>query len=306
MGLAQMYDEVFSGITIDEIRRRIDFFYKHSASWNDGKTLEFILDLAIGKTGFARMPRIPISRRSYPKNANFIRARNLRDEPAEKNFLIGDMWEAPAKVVKAGRLNAPGEQFLYATEGQIKAPKLEVGVAEDDPYLLIFYKSTDDIELIDIGWQEEAIPEYFGVHADKAKEILDFINSSFRKDEIYMISNIIAKEVHQRGFDGWCYPSVKIEGAINVCFNLSAKRKLDFSGAFVARDHGDQNSVIAVFVDGDAGLASFSDWQNEKSLAKKFHDEIWADYMQTGDLSDLKEKNKSTSPELVYILKPSH
>lgn len=26
MGLAQMYDEVFSGITIDEIRRRIDFF----------------------------------------------------------------------------------------------------------------------------------------------------------------------------------------------------------------------------------------------------------------------------------------
>lgn len=303
MNLLRMYDRAFSGITIDEIRRRIAIFEEHSASWETDETLAFILDLAMGQSGYARTPRIPISRRSYPRNTNFIRVRNLKDEPTEKELFIGDMWEAPAKHVKPGRLNVTGEQFLYTTEGQTKAPKLEVGIEEGDPYLLIFYKSIDDIELIDVGWQDETIPEYFGAHAEKAREILDFINTSFRKDDIYIISNIIAKEIHLGGFDGWCYPSVKLDGAINACFNLQAKGKLDFSGAFVARDLGGQQQVITVCVDGNAGLALFSDWTGENSLAKKFYDEIWADYMQTGNLADLKENNKSTDPELLYILK---
>lgn len=305
MNLLQIYDSAFSGITIDEIRKRIAIFKEHSASWGADEMRAFILDLAMGRVGYALTPRIPISRRSYPKNTNFIRVRNLKDEPEEKEFFIGDMWEAPAKYVNPGRLNARGEQFLYATEGQIKAPKLEVGIEEGDPYLLIFYKSTDDIELIDVGWQDETIPEYFGAHTEKAREILNFINTSFRKDEIYIISNSIAKEIHLGHFDGWCYPSAKLEGAINACFNLPAKDKLDFSGAFIARDLGDQQQTIAVCVDGDSGLALFSDWADQNSLAKKLYDEIWTDYMQTGDLADLKENNKSTDPEVIYILKPA-
>ncbi|MCD5990312.1 hypothetical protein KDX30_20710 [Pseudomonas sp. CDFA 553] len=304
MDYTRMYDEVFNGITLDEIRRRIAVFQASSGSWGERETHAWILDLAIGQAENARTPRIPISRRSYPKDTNFIRARNLKDEPTEKAFFISDMWEAPPKAIKAGRFNASGEQFLYVTEGQTDAPKLEVDVKDGDPYLLIFYKSTDDVELVEIGWPSESIPDYFGTHADKAKEILDFINNSFCEDEIYTISNIIAKEVHLGGFDGWCYPSVKLDGAINVCFNLSAKSKLDFSGAFAARDYGDQCRALAVFVDGYAGLATFSDWSEVNSLAQKYYYDIWSDYGRTGKLSDLKDSNKSTDTEIIYILKP--
>ena len=150
---------------------------------------------------------------SIPKGATIFRARavsdfdQLDDPLSTRRLAISQLWEPPAACVKCyGRLNKPGESYLYSNFGNIESTLNEARIKPNSLFALICYETLTPIKAIGIGvyLPEEAL--FISIKSDKAfNEYLSlhrFLMEEFSRpaedgmSNVYAISNAIVDELY--------------------------------------------------------------------------------------------------------------
>ena len=140
-------------------------------------------------------------------------------------------------VIKFGRLNNRKEQVMYLADTYRTAMQ-EVRLEKGDRFYLSLFVNTDPLNLMNIGEQLESEGRYGAIE----KKVSEFLLSEFTKvvesgkEFEYRISNLIAKHYYSYTIDeldGWIYPSIAREGAMNIALDKKATdKKIKFLVAF--------------------------------------------------------------------------
>ena len=183
--------------------------------------------------------------------SRFYRIRRLA--PDDRNIPLrgivseADVWEAPAHVARAGRLNRDGEGLLY-TSHDVHVAMEEMDVADGEVVPIIVYQAVEPITVLGIGDfpSEIVLPPEEKV---KLRMIMDFVRHEFIREvgigteHFYKISSTLATQFFGRPSaalpsgitEGWNYPSVARKGGTNTCFHPSlVKDKLNLQGFILA------------------------------------------------------------------------
>lgn len=198
------------------------------------------------KTSKGEQALLPTQISTYPKGTKFFRIRPIpsddRSLPLKTMGTIADCWEAPADIVKAGRLNRENEPLLYTAPMNPEIAVEELKIADNELFSLIVYEATEDIKvtLIGVPHDNEGLSEESSL---KMRMIQDFLKHEFIRDVgagteyLYRISESIVKDYFDLPpdvQDGWCYPSVAQKGTYNACFRPSIKVKIKLLGVQIA------------------------------------------------------------------------
>jgi hypothetical protein len=187
----------------------------------------------------------------FNTGSRFLRIRRLESKdrgiPLRGIVSEADVWEAPAHVARAGRLNRDGEGLLYTSQDGAVAME-EMRVADGELVPIIVYEAIEPITVLSIG----DFPPEVGLSSEeklKLRIIMDFVRHEFTREvgvgteHLYKISSTFASQFFFRPHsmlpsgiaEGWNYPSVARKGGINTCFHPAlAKRKLSLQGFILA------------------------------------------------------------------------
>ncbi|WP_051227753.1 hypothetical protein [Gillisia sp. JM1] len=144
-----------------------------------------------------------------------------------------DAWEPPV-VENRGRLNNIGESLLYTCPYSQETAIEEMKIKEGEIFALMTYEAKQDIEALKIGeWKENK--SLSKEQNQKLRIINNFLITEFTKDVgigteyLYRVSEIITKDYFDflpiEKQQAWCYPSVKLKKAYNVCFRPNIHKK---------------------------------------------------------------------------------
>jgi RES domain len=180
--------------------------------------------------------------RAYQPGATFLRVRKLNDILTAP--VIADFWEAPDHSTPQGRANQAREPLLYVS-GDLQTAQLETHTMEDDIYNFNLYKSTDLINVSEIGFP---IEKKTGTKNSTGRIIQEFITALFLKKGkfAYDVSNFLAKRFYSFDDDGLAYPSVanNLKGD-NLCLNQQGKSKLELIASFTFRGKNPANPLAS-------------------------------------------------------------
>lgn len=193
------------------------------------------------------------------------RARKVTIEQAE-SLSDQDFWEPPARVVGFGRLNEPGQQYLYVSPSFIDTPLIEAGVCNGDLFLFICYEMTLPLSLTEIGFSPRNLDSLSEGARGKLMAITDFLRGLFslKGSDVYRITSMIGS-LCEFSEDGWCYPSYANKGGINFCLSLSAKRKLKLHSAFIGMMSTDGKPEFQWAIKKiDDGTYSYYHWKEDE------------------------------------------
>lgn len=138
----------------------------------------------LGRSGFRGLVS-SMKQRIYFEKTIFFR---VRKKDNLDNITHSDFWEPPKEFISMGRVNDKGEQKLYMTDGSIETPLAEVGVENNESFLLIVYQAVKKIYLNEVGFSAIEKDD-----DDSFKALLDYY--FFKKTEgIYALTNLIAKK----------------------------------------------------------------------------------------------------------------
>jgi len=233
-----------SDFTYEEIKKRIITFESNDFSkMTPDEIYKSVIEL-FSKNGVIPRDLYTII---IPKNEMFYRVRKFADK---ENFLTEqDFWNNPNPPI--GRLNLAGEPILYAcyNNDPIKTAISEVGITDNELFVIISYKSVEEIEFSSPGIISSSYKSDKEAY-DKHILMEGFLKEIFTKqvhDEnnpyYYHISCAIAKYFFAFGKDSsgsyhndaFVYPSVKTKINNNIAFQIeSAKKKLKLCGAAIA------------------------------------------------------------------------
>lgn len=234
------FDRVYSRLSFDEIKKRIETFSINSSSMSEDEVFDRIKDTVLFDFDLSRGVAFQAKARLYKTDSVFFRSRILQEGIQEFNH--GDFWEPPSEFVNYGRLNQPKEQMLYLSN-DVKTTLREIRNRDQQPVLLTVYKAIEDIDLFEMGFPIDDFVK--GVVSEdtllKMNMIRDFVFSLFIKEgfDSYKVSSRIAKLTGTLEFDGWVYPSVAGGEGDNMCLKLVAKDKLEVHSSFIIYEDKD-------------------------------------------------------------------
>ncbi|WP_425754913.1 hypothetical protein ACPW7J_08045 [Ihubacter sp. rT4E-8] len=181
----------------------------------------------------------------FQKGTRFYRVRLLDNQtiPNENLKDISDFWNPPVEYVrKYGRLNKPHESLLYTTFNPHTAI-YEAHISTNELFVIFIYETKKDVKVPWIGSPTNY--EHHNITNPKAicnHEILkNFLIDEFTRkvpqgqEQLYRITEHIAKEYFVAPESvGWRYPSIKDNGADNICFSSNnLNQNLDLVGGIV-------------------------------------------------------------------------
>lgn len=175
---------------------------------------------------------------TFKTGTPFYRIRKF--DTSDLNFVLTkmrtekDAWEPPV-VKNRGRLNNIGESLLYTCPYSQETAVEEMKIREGEIFALMTYEAKEDIEALKIGeWKENR--NLSKEQNQKLRIINNFLYSEFTKDVgigteyLYRVSEIITKDYFNflplEKQHAWCYPSVQLKKAYNVCFRTNIHKKV--------------------------------------------------------------------------------
>lgn len=220
-------------------------------SMTDNELFNAILDVL----SFNNHTALLVGTRKLLGNTSFYRVRKLEDTsiPSSNFKNLSDMWEPPSEAVtKMGRLNKKHESLLYVSLADPGCAIKECKVNEGEPFALIKYSSTEQININLIGGK----PDYNQLNITDKNTILihdlynNFLFDEFSRDVgegtefLYRPSEMIAKayfDLPPEVQDAWAYPSIfNKKEQINVCFRpQKAHSLLILKGALICKMEND-------------------------------------------------------------------
>jgi len=217
------------------------------------------------------------------------RARSCASSGGFKN--IKELYYPPRELTKAGRLNEHGAPMLYLSMN-LPTTLEEIDASERDYVHIIGFKIVGESKLLcgilgeithvhrsgraltseDLGNHLNRILDEIDYEAGKSFVFTDAFLSSILRDRNaskrnYVHSRTLAKLIFEKhpGFDAILYPSVALEGAMNLAIRPdSVDRLLEISGT----------SIIRIRKKYDYGIFDFELLRNAKSYEKN-GDIIW-------------------------------
>ena len=261
MDFEQYLEKVDPLLLMKKIRK---FRETNIRNMNDGQLMQAINEVLC----FQGIFQYAVNIRALPKESLFYRVRKMKDFKTimDQMTTIGAFWEPPAKFVHEwGRLNKPNEPLLY-TALDIQGAIDELHIADEDWFVLIKYKSLEEVKINWIGGQYN--DDQLRIQSPKARLIHEIYNN-FLKDEfsrdvgvgteyLYRISENIAKayfDLPPRAVqDAWCYASIQDKSKCNVCFRPEiAHDLLHLEGAMICRKIHDNLACYRMLTIGENG-----------------------------------------------------
>lgn len=197
---------------------------------------------------------------SYPAGTSFYRVRDIPEDdhvpPLRSMSKIGDCWEPPRGLVRAGRLNKEGEPLLYTAPSDPGVAIGELKIPDDKWFSLIRYEAVEDVNVAVIGGDVD-VEDLDDSDALKIEMIQGFLQDEFTRDVgqgteyLYRISEIIAKDYFDMPpvfQDAWCYPSIVDKRKFNVAFRPKTRTKLRLIGVEIAKVYRMQNGECTLQV----------------------------------------------------------
>lgn len=170
--------------------------------------------------------RLPSNRTGKPAGTKFYRARII--DSANMITHETHLWEAPAPVVPAGRLNLPHDPLIYTAISEPATAAYEVRMSPGDLFAMIEYESMYDILFARIENVRTDAP--FKITEQKKLDmIFGFLQDVFTQrthpnaSHVYAAPEIVAKyffDFPPSASQGWGYPSIADPSGFgyNLCF----------------------------------------------------------------------------------------
>lgn len=271
--MRDIIETALSTVSSQELKDRISKFESSSSEFEYEDTLELLKSVILFETDRIKVSAIKSETREYKEGSIFFRVRKLKREIL--NLKHSDFWEAPKEVIERGRINRPMEQLLYMSPNEPYTPIRETHIGQDDPFLLIAYKTTCPLSVFSLGVGERFDGEYTHETERKLNIISDFIKRNFLKkgDAPYVLSNVIAQEIYRHDYDGWVYPSVANEGRENLCLKLTAKESLEIQSAYLC-ELVDEKIKFTHAIQVNDDILIYNDWKDNDSSAYKILDSL--------------------------------
>ena len=186
----------------------------------------------------------------------------------------------------------------------LRPPKKEVGITNGDYYIIIYYNVIETLSLFELGFKNVNIPNTKETTKKKIELLNEFIRKSVlsRKSGAYRISSILSNDIANfQEFDGWCYPSMHNNNAVNTCIKSSSKFKLKIKSIFLCQACSDRDKYFySMTIGTDSIIQCFSDWNEENSRAYEILNQVY---------DDNKKVQKITVPEnneTIFLLNIMH
>lgn len=266
-------EAALSTISNQELKDRISKFESSSSDLEYEDALELLKSVILFEIFGFKVSAFKSEKREYKEGSIFYRVRKLKREML--NLKHSDFWEAPKEVIERGRINRPMEQLLYMSPNEPYTPISETHIGQNDPFLLIAYKTTCPLSVFGIGVGGSFDGECTQETEKKLDIISDFVKRNFLKSSgsAYILSNVIAQEICRYDYDGWLYPSVANEGGENLCLKLTAKESLEIQSAYLCELVDEKIKVThAIQVSDDIQI--YDDWEGNDSSAHKILDNL--------------------------------
>lgn len=280
-------EEILSKITLKELNDKFSRFEKNQSQNDEDCILEAIMIGSEASTFKAEYAGLQ-------KNGILFRARKLKREEFNPDTLThDDFWEAPKEYIDYGRLNKPEEQFLYLAKDDPMTAIKEVGIENNDYFLLTCYKIIDPLQVLGIGTCNDFKCGLSEESKVKLCALTDFIERTFLKNgkSAYVFSNIIAK-IFDFGRDGWMYPSVAHQNGLNLCLKLSAKSNLEIHSSYFFKGESALSDPEFVITVSDE-IKVYNDWSSESSEADKIRKSLFTHIEINNEL------NKNEQPKII-------
>lgn len=281
-------NKAFDYVSINKIKKKIKEFKKNNHTYKDVELLDRIKDVLLFDVNGFGLSIFTSAAREYQISSQLFRIRKFEQHTISEK----DLWEPPNDKVDYGRFNKPKESFLYATIGDFETPKKEVGITNGDYYIIIYYNVIETLSLFELGFKNVNIPNTKETTKKKIELLNEFIRKSVlsRKSGAYRISSILSNDIANfQEFDGWCYPSMHNNNAVNTCIKSSSKFKLKIKSIFLCQACSDRDKYFySMTIGTDSIIQCFSDWNEENSRAYEILNQVY---------DDNKKVQKITVPE---------
>lgn len=237
----------------------------------------------------------------FKKSGNLFRVRKLTDElkkQLEGGFINNEeLWEPPVEYAFRGRLNYEGYPYLYASEANLRTCLMEAKMQPNDEFILINYEFIDDTKLTGIGFDYD-LSLISNINIRKKVELFsELIKRNFLRtqDDAYVYSNYIANDLCNYE-KGWAYPSVQVEGWMNVCLTKDEQSKLVVKRVFVCKLKSDEELIFIKsfeFVNNEQKVFDFDSEDFKRICSEAFIE----------DVEDFSSNDISTDEDKKLIIK---
>jgi|GEM_PF-3094307 len=248
----------YSRFDVGDFQRSVEKFWSEPLSKDPRAVAEEVKDLVSIRDEFC----FGFSWDEYPPGTDFWRARKVSADTMRNGLTRGDLWEAPKKFVRAGRLNQPEQPLLYTCMGNPLAPMREAGLGPDDIFILVWYRLHTPIRFKRIGITNTDTA--LTAHEQNVEEALSTfirdvltIPASHEHDDLYSLTQQVLESFFPMDHvnDGWIFKSTLIPNADNAVIapdnahtKLSVKNVL--AGQFISADDEGITAVYRAFSDG--------------------------------------------------------